>query len=178
MSLRRFSSLPLTSASVAGFTFKIHHLGFPFQPSLNLSADFLLFWDGGNERHTKWNERHKCSAEISKTALKFFAIRPIQGRHKRKPPCKHINSDSPAFQAVSAVKPACGNSRPPHMAAYHMRRLAFVYPLSQQRHTSRQFVYFLFRTADGNPIIIQFRFWNVLHLFNKLIIGLAPLCKV
>ena len=62
--------------------------------------------------------------------------------------------------------------------ACHMRRLAFVYPLSQQRHTSRQFVYFLFRTADGNPIIIQFRFWNVLHLFNKLIIGLAPLCKV
>ena len=40
--------------------------------SLNLSADFLLFWDAGNERHIKWSERHKCSAENSKNRSKFF----------------------------------------------------------------------------------------------------------
>ena len=69
-----------------------------------------------------------------------------------------IFADFPAFQVVFAVRPDCGNGRPPHMVVSHLRRLAFVCPLSQQRHTSRQFVYLLFRPTDSNPIIIQFRF--------------------
>ena len=67
----------MASSSSTTAIFKIHHLGFPFQPSPNLSADFLLFWDIGNERHIKWSERHKCSTENPKSALKFFAIHPI-----------------------------------------------------------------------------------------------------
>ncbi len=68
---------------------------------IKTSADFLLFWDVRNERH-------KCSTEIPKIGLKFFAIRPIQRRHKRKPPYKHIN-----------CFPRFPTGRPPHMAVYH-----------------------------------------------------------
>ena len=49
----------MISSSSTTAIFKIHHLGFYYVPLSILSADFLLFWDAGNERHTKWNERHK-----------------------------------------------------------------------------------------------------------------------
>ena len=67
-----------------------------FLPSLNLSANFLLFWDGVNERHTKWNEKHKYREKYSITGLRFLAIHPIWGgsparQHKQEPPHLAIN---------------------------------------------------------------------------------------
>ncbi len=49
--------------------------------------------------------RHFClrKGQIGRSALKFFAIRPI--RWKCKPPCKHITSYLPAFQAISVIRP-------------------------------------------------------------------------
>ncbi len=47
----------MASSSSTTAIFKIHRL--EFLTLFNLSADFLLFWDAGNEMHIKWNEIHK-----------------------------------------------------------------------------------------------------------------------
>ena len=80
---------------------------------LFISAEFWRSQPRGNETLFERERNLFLFCKNSKTALKFFAIRPIW--HKRKPPCKHINSDSPAFQAVSVVRRACGYDRPPHI---------------------------------------------------------------
>ena len=80
---------------------QVPHTGFHFL----YRQKFSVFRAEGTKRPLFGNERQKCSTEISKSALKFFAIRPIQGRHKRKPPCKHITSYSPAFQVISLIRP-------------------------------------------------------------------------
>ena len=56
--------------------FKNHHPWFCFIPSLNLSADFLWSRDTGNERHSKWSERHIGINLLAWFYRKFFSHIP------------------------------------------------------------------------------------------------------
>ena len=77
-------------------------------------------------------------------------------------PCKHITSYFSAFQVIFLIRPPGLPGKKADRRIWQVksivRRLAFVCSLSEQCHTSCQFVDLLFRTADGNPKIIQFRF--------------------
>ena len=62
---------PLEKKMLSASYSLIHHLGSQFLPSLNLSADFLLFWDAGSERHIKWSERYKCNSGFQNKSKVF-----------------------------------------------------------------------------------------------------------
>ena len=97
---------------------KDQHRGFYYVPLSILSTDFLLFWDAGNERHTKWNERHKGSTKTSKSPLKFFAFCPI------------ILPAYFPFQVISVIRPPGLPGKKADRRIWRMmtivRRLAFV----------------------------------------------------
>ena len=67
----------MISSSSTTAIFKIHHFGFYYVPLLNLSANYLLFGDTGNERHTKWNERHLPDAKDSRYEKKLRPPPPM-----------------------------------------------------------------------------------------------------
>ena len=61
-----------------------------FLPSLNLSADFLLFWGAGNEKLIKWNEKYSSTVVPphlpqylfpSYQRLKRWAVAPTKKAH-------------------------------------------------------------------------------------------------